>query len=312
MGWLWAQGNSDGGGFDLDPARQLVESLESMLAGLFGILPNLILGLVVLAAFWFAARTVRRRLEPRLTQARSPSFGRVFSRLAGAGVVLVGVLVAVPLTFPTVNALSILGGLGLLGVAAGFAFQDILSNLLSGILLILRQPFDSGDQIQVGDVTGTVQYITIRETQIRTFDGREVFVPNADVYQGAITVQTAHEAIRTSLLVGVSYEDDLGRAREVALKTLDGVDGVRDHPAPQAYYVEFGGSSINLDLRYWTASAQAEVRRVQDAVVEAIYDAFGEAGVDIPFDIITLDTLPSFDAAMAGGADGRRAEVATD
>lgn len=298
----WWLATEAGGGFDVDPVEQVLDSLEGILTGLFSVLPNLLLGLAVLAGFWVAARIVRARLEPRLAAARTKSFGRVFARLTGAGIILVGVLVAVPIVFDSIDAMGVLGGLGLLGVAAGFAFQDILSNLLAGILLIMRQPFRAGDQIAVAGVQGTVQVITIRETEIRTFDGRDVFVPNKDVYQGTITVQTGQPAVRTSLLVGVSYDDDLGAARRVALDTLAGVEGIRDDPAPQALLTEFGGSSITLDLRYWTGSTQAEIRRVQDRAVEAVKAAFDDAGIDIPFDIVSLDTLPSFDRAVGAGS----------
>lgn len=280
---------SGDGSFDVDPVDQVVESVEGILTAVFDALPNLVLGLVVLGAFWLVARAARNRLEPRLAAARTKSFGRVFSRLAGVGIIFVGVLVALPIALPAVDPTTALGALGVLTLAAGFAFQDIASNLMSGILLIMRQPFRSGDQIEVDGIRGAVQLITIRETQIRTFDGREVYVPNADVYQNAIEVQTAHPRVRSSVLVGVGYEEDLGRAREVALATLGELEGVQGEPAPQAYYTELGASAINLDLRYWTGSAQAEIRRVQDRVVEAINTAFTAEGIDIPYDIVTVD-----------------------
>lgn len=301
-------GNGGGGdGFDFAPFEQILETLDSLLESLFESVPRIALALVVLALFWFVGRLLRRVLEPRLARLRTKSFGQVFATLTYIGVVLIGFIVAVPIAFPSVNAVTMLSGLGLLGVAAGFAFQDILSNLLSGLLLILRQPFEAGDQIEVNGIAGTVEVITIRETRLRTFDGFVVFIPNKDVYVNAIHVQTARAMVRTSLVVGVEYDTDLALARRTALQTLRDLDGVVDDPAPEALYVDFGASSINLDLRYWTGSREAERRRVQDLVVEHIKAAFDREGVEIPFDIVTLDTSAAFEQAVGSGGNSQAA-----
>ncbi len=291
---------------DVSPVARILDSIEGMLQTAAALAPKIAIALVVLAVFVVLGRLARRILRPRLGELKTPSFGRVFSTLAYAAFVVAGLAIAIPIAFPSVDVATALGGLGLLTVAAGFAFQDILSNLLSGILLIFRQPFTSGDQIEVNGIKGTVEAITIRETQIKTFDGRLVVVPNKDVYTNAIEVQTADDRVRSSLVVGVSYDTDLARARDVALDTLRTIDGVIDDPEPQAYFVEFGASSINLDLRYWTGSRQAEIRRVQDQVVEHVKAAFDEASIDIPFDIVTLDAGASFTdlfAARPAGAN---------
>lgn len=276
----------------------VIESVQGILKGVLSVLPNIALALVVLAIFGLAARLVRKRVEPRLTRMKTPSFGKVAASLIYVGIILAGILIAVPIAIPSVKVSAVLGGLGLLGVAAGFAFQDILSNLLAGILLILRQPFRSGDQIEVNSYRGTVVTITIRETQIKTFDGRLIYIPNADVYTNAIEVQTHYDVVRTSLEVGVDYDADLALARSTALEVLAGIEDIAGDPAPQAYYTEFGASSITLDLRYWTSSQQAEVRRVQDQVVERVKAAFDAKDIGIPFDIVTLDTSPAFEALM--------------
>src|SRR5690606_14553510 len=119
-------------------------------------------------------------------------------------------------------------------------FQDILSNLLAGLLLIVRQPFISGDQIEVDDHHGTVEGITIRETSITTFDGRRVLIPNRDVYQGAVVIQTAHPAVRSELTVGCSYDDDLEVVTATALTALRSCPGVLSEPPPEALLCEFG------------------------------------------------------------------------
>lgn len=285
-------------GGSLDPLQQILQSLAGLATGFFAGLPRFLLAILVFALFWLSGKLLRRPLEPRLTSLRTPSFGRVFSFLAYLGVVFVGLLVALPIAFPSVSIAAVLGGLGLLGVAAGFALQDILSNLVAGILLIFRQPFISGDQIEVTGQEGTVEGISIRETRLRTYDGQFVIIPNKDVYTSTIRVQTHYPAVRSSLVVGVSYDTNLSKCRDVALRALADVDGVLADPPPQVYYFEFGGSGINLDLRYWTRPQQAEIRRVQDKVVEVIFDAFNAAGIDIPFTVVTLHASQDFEEIL--------------
>jgi small conductance mechanosensitive channel len=296
-----AQSEVDVAATGVDPLGTVVEALRAMGEAAAAAVPRIVLATIVLVVFVLVARVVRSRAEPRLTALRTPSFGRVGATLLYVAVWVAGLVVALPIAFPTVSVATMLGGLGIVGIAAGFAFQDILSNLLAGILLLLRQPFAGGDQIEVTGIRGTVDRITIRETRIRTFDGRMVYVPNATVYTNAIEVQTAEESVRTSLVVGVGYDTDLGPAREVALATLGRVEGVRTEPAPEAFYTTFGGSAIDLDLRYWTGSRQAEIRAVLDRVVEAVKDAFDEAGIDIPFDVVTLEAGGSVERALRGG-----------
>lgn len=293
---------------DLSPWEQVVTGIESALRSFFRLLPRFVFAAILLAVFVLIGRQVRARLRPRLTHLRTPSFGNVFSTLVYVGIVVLGMVVALPIAFPSLSVAKMLGGLGLLGVAAGFAFQDILSNLLAGILLIFRQPFVTGDQIEVNGLRGTVEGITIRETRLKTFDGRLVVVPNADVYTNAISVQTHYDAVRSSFATGVAYGTDLAEARRVALDTLAGIDGILDEPAPEAYYTEHGASSVAIDLRYWTAGQQAGIRRVQDQVAERIHDAFAEAGIEIPFDIVTLDAGDSFARAVRGDAPTSAAE----
>jgi hypothetical protein len=136
----------------------------------------------------------------------------VISKVAGWLLLVAVVLVAVAVTFPSVKPVDLLAGLGVFSLAIGFAFQDILENTLSGILLLFRQPFRSGDQIQVMDQVGTVEEINIRETRMTTFDGELVVVPNRDVYKNVIVVFTHGELRRQDFVVGVAFESDTEEA----------------------------------------------------------------------------------------------------
>lgn len=254
--------------------------------------------LAVLVVGYLANRLLARVLRPRLTARRTPSFGDVFTRLAGWALLVVAVMVAMTIAFPSVRPVHFIAGFGIFSIAIGLAFQDILSNLLAGLLLILRQPFERGDQIEVNDLVGTVEGISIRETSLKTFDGIRVIIPNADVYQNAIKIRTAFSHRRTGVVVGVGYEDDLDQAERAILEACGSVAEVVGDPAPQAYIRELGDDAVVFDLRYWTEPHQAEVRRIQHEVLKAVKQRLDAEGIDMPFPTRTLEVAPSAAEAL--------------
>lgn len=264
-------------------------------------LPRVGIAVGVLAAFVIAGRGLRPLVRRRLVRHRTPSFARVFARLTSSAMTVSGVLLAVTIVFPSVRPVDVLTGAGVLTIAAGFAFQDILQNMLAGILLLFRQPFRGGDQIKVGEVTGTVEEINIRETVITTFDGRRVLIPNAKVYTDVIHVQTAHRTIRSNFVVGIAYESDMAVARRIATEALASVEGIASEPAPEALYVELDSSTLDLDIRFWCDPRQLEFRRTLSRAIEAVKTAFDVNGIEMPAQVIALQATSSLAAALHGG-----------
>jgi small-conductance mechanosensitive channel len=199
-----------------------------------------------------------------------------------------GALVACVIAFPDLRLGDLIGLLGLGSVAIGFAFQDIFKNFLAGILLLLQEPFQIGDQIRVGDYEGTVEEIAIRSTQIRTYLGERLFVPNAIIFTSEIQVRTAMNCRRTDLPIGVDYNTPLPRVIEVLRDAAMGVDGVFENPAPVVEFEGFGDSAIDLKVRYWTKPTQADVLRVKSKMVMALKQACDRAEINIPYPIRTV------------------------
>jgi len=168
-------------------------------------------------------------------------------------------------------------------VAIGFAFQDIFQNLLAGILILLREPFRVGDEITSGDYTGTVEAIETRATFIRTYDGKRVIIPNADIYTDPVTVITAYHIVRSQYDVGIGYGDDIGTAKQIALDTMKGVEGVLSDPEPDVLTWDLAGSSVNLRVRWWSKPQRGEVVHVRDRVLKSVAEALSGAGIDLPF-----------------------------
>lgn len=282
---------------------EVSDSARNMLDSLLRALPRIGVAVVLVVLGWLAAKAVRWALQHWLARTRTPSFATVMSKIAGWTVMTVAVLAAVTIVFPSVQPVDLLAGLGFFSLAIGFAFKDILENTLSGVLMLFRQPFASGDQIEVQGHTGTVQAITIRETRIKTYDGQLILIPNSDVYKSSIRVQTHFAQRRLSFVVGVAYENDPAAAAEVIVEALSRVEGVLDVPAPEALIETLGVSTIDLSARFWSDSRQHEALLVLHTAIDVVKKALDEAGIEMPAEIIALQATPSFRAAMQGDGD---------
>jgi len=225
------------------------------------------------------AYSQRRNLDHELTV--------LFGRLAYWGVAILATVLA--LDQVNFNVVAFVAGLGIVGFTIGFALQDIAKNLVAGILLLLQQPFDIGELIEVNGYSGKVEDISLRATELRTFDGLLVYIPNADVYTSPLTNLSRAPRRRVELKVGVAYDTDLDTATEVVLAALAGVPGViLDDPAPQVVFKAFGDSAIELSAYYWFDTAATGYFIAQDSGVKAVTQAFRAAGIEIPFPIRTV------------------------
>ena len=262
--------------------------------------PRVGVAIAIVFVGWLLSRGLRWLLHRRFAGTRTASFATVMSKIASWMFVFVVILIAIAITFPSVKPVDLLAGLGFFSVAVGFAFQDILENTLSGILLLMRQPFSSGDQITVMERSGTVEGITIRETRITTYEGELVVIPNRDVYKNVINVHTHNKNHRLEFVVGIAYENDPAEAIEVIHDALDRVPHVHPDPAPLAVVTELGASTVNIAVYFWTDAHRLESLTTKDAAIRAVKIALDQADIEMPAEIIALQATPSFRAALAG------------
>ena len=259
-------------------------TLNEMGSGFVAMLPLIGVGIAVFLAFWLAASLTRRGIENYVEKRGEYSGAAIaFSRLAYIAIMLLGLLVAVTVAFPSITPASLFSALGIGGVAIGFAFKDIFQNLLAGILILVRQPFVVGDEITSGDFTGTVEKIETRATFIKTYDGKRIIVPNSQIYTEPVTVITAYQILRSEYDVGIGYGDDVAAARKLALEAVQGVEGVLSDPAPDVLLWDLAGSSQNLRVRWWTDPTRGNVVKVKDRVLEQVAKKLAGAGIDLPF-----------------------------
>ena len=261
--------------------------LEEMLVHFLDFLPKAILAMVIFVIALYLAgvvtKIVRLALERR---GADQEVKMVVAQVTRWSIIILGIFIGLQQMGFDLSAFLV--SLGVVGFTIGFALQDISKNFVAGLLILLQQPFDIGDAIEVTGFSGTVENVDLRATEIKTFDGKTVLIPNADVYTSPIINFSRGENRRLDLTIGVAYDTDLELARTTALEAVSQVEGVLTEPAPQVVYQNFGGSSIDFILYFWVNTQQNGILDAKDAAVVQINTAFVEKGIEIPYPVQTV------------------------
>ncbi len=271
--------------------QSIIYSANGIFIGFVERIPYFVASIVVILIFWFLSIVFKKVVYKFLgSRNRHQNLVKVFQRVGGALIIFIGFMIAMVVAVPGFTPAKLIGALGIGSVAIGFAFKDIFQNLLSGILLLLSEPFRIGDQIVSGEYEGTVEDIKIRATTIKTYDGRQVVIPNSDLYTSALTVNTAYKQRRLQLAVGIGYADDIAEAKSEIMQALDRADSVSKQASPTVIAVNLGDSTIDLVVR-WFIDDGTQANKVSsiDQVLIEIKTALDKAGIDMPFPVRTID-----------------------
>lgn len=182
------------------------------------------------------------------------------------------------LGIPITPLIAVLGGAAL---AIGLALQSSLSNFASGVMLVGFRPFSTGDFVEAGGVSGTVQDVGMFQTQLKTPDNRKVIVPNSEITSQPITNYSAFDTRRIDLVMGVGYDDDLKVAQSVMKKVIEGHDKVLKDPAPAILMLELADSSVNFGVRPWVKTP--DYWAVRSDLLESLKVELEAAGCSIPY-----------------------------
>lgn len=261
----------------------IFDKLDGWLDGFFRLLPNILVAVVVVILFWLLGLGLGKLVNAAADRRGRESLGEVGGSLLRWTIAVIGIMLAVTIVAPSVSPGDLFAGLGVSSVAIGFAFKDILQNMLAGILILLRQPFEVGDQIISGGHEGTVEKIETRATMITTYDGRRVVIPNAVIYTDSVVVNTAFETRRSEYDIGIGCNDPWDKARALMEKTCASVHGVSSDPPPETIPVELGDFANVVRLRWWTKSDRASQIHTFGEVLQAVYKALDEEGIDMPY-----------------------------
>ncbi|AMN48731.1 mechanosensitive ion channel domain-containing protein [Psychrobacter sp. P2G3] len=271
--------------------QSIIDSANGILIGFVERIPYFVASIIVILIFWFLSVVFKKIVYKLLgSRSRHQNLVKVFQRVGGALIIFIGFMIAMVIAVPGFTPTKLIGALGIGSVAIGFAFKDIFQNLLSGILLLISEPFRIGDQIVSGDYEGTVEDIKIRATTIKTYDGRQVVIPNSDLYTSAVTVNTAYKQRRLQLAVGIGYADDINEAKAEIMQALSRADTVSKEATPTIIAVNLGDSTIDLIVR-WFIDDGTQANKVAsiDQVLIEVKTALDAAGIDMPFPVRTLD-----------------------
>jgi small conductance mechanosensitive channel len=275
--------------------REALELLENKITGwlkaLVHMLPNIVVAALIVVAAWLAARLIRNvsmRLVRRVIH--HETLRGFISTAIYLVVLMVGIFAALSLLNLDKAVTTVLAGAGIVGLAIGFAFQDIAANFISGILMAVNRPIRVGELIETSDKMGVVKRIDLRTTEITSLQGLQVLIPNKEIFQNILTNYTRNGIRRVDLEVGVSYGDDLDKVEKVTIAAIKEIGGLISDRDVELFFQGFGDSSIDLKVRFWVeARTQKEFLVMQHKAVKAIKAAYDAEDIMIPFPIRTLD-----------------------
>jgi len=235
---------------------EAVTRLQVIVDSVVRAIPNLIIAMLMIAVFFLLARLVRvavMRVTNRARYRRGQTLGMVLGRLCYWLVLIIGFALGAVIIFPEFSFAQMIQLFGLGSVAVGFAFRDVLQNFLTGIILLLSEPFRIGDQIISDNYEGTVETINTRATTIRTYDGRRVVIPNSDLYTMPVVVLTAFERRRIDEDVRITYDSDIAVAKALIMDAIEQAEkeDVLVSPPPTVVVTGYENFYINLRVRWW-------------------------------------------------------------
>lgn len=270
----------------MDMISRLVD-VEKVLQRVLAFLPSLVAAVLIMAAFLVLFRLSRRPLAALLARAglHEKLVQLLVESLYRYALMAIGLVMAAAQV--GINVATAVAGLGVVGIAVGFAAQDTLANLIAGIVVFIDKPFIVGDWITVADQFGKVADITLRSTRIRTPQNSYVVIPNKQIIDVVLENHTKHGELRVDVPVGIAYKETVAQAREVILTAVQDISGVLADPAPDVVAEALGDSSVNLVVRVWIEHA-GDRQATHFAVVETCKVALDAAGIQIPFPHLQL------------------------
>ncbi len=263
----------------IQPAtEQLVHTLDRVVA----FLPLFLLALLVFLVFGYVAHLSGRWDAPYRRLSKNRFVRDLLRQVTRTAVLVVGALFALEIMNATTVAGAVLGTAGVLGLAVGFAFKDLIENYVAGVMMSLRQPFDPNDHVAIEGFEGKVIRLTSRATILMTLDGNHLRIPNATVLKGIMVNYTRNPRRRFELAMGLGPGEDLARALAVGIEALRATAGVLEDPPAWAQIDELGDSSVTLRYYGWIDQRVSSFATVRSEAIRRVKSALEDEGMDLP------------------------------
>ena len=269
----------------------ITDKLQNWLEILVGMLPNVVLAFLVFFMIVGIGKVFRKYFRKYLGKiSEKETLNKLLVSIIYTIILIIGVFTALNILNLEQTVTSLLAGAGIIGLALSFAFQDLATNFISGIMMAFKSPFRVGDIVETSGFTGIVESINLRSSVMRTFSGQLVHIPNKNIFQNSIINYTDLQKRRVEMMVGVSYDEDLDKVEKITLDTIRQLKFVRKEEPVEFYYENFGGSSIDFSLKFWVDfPGNTGFGTCRSEAIKAIKKVFDQHGISIPFPIRTLD-----------------------
>ncbi len=245
---------------------------------------DVIWGLLTLVIFIWVGLALSRLIEGQLKSMRgvNPSLKVLLTKVSKIVLIFFAFLISLNTMGIDLTALAVFGGA--LGVGLGFGLQKVVSNFISGVILLMDRSIKPGDVIEIQDTFGSINALAARYTSVITRDGTEYLIPNEDmITQPVINWSHTNRIVRRKIPVSVAYKTDLYRAREIMNEAALSLERVLKDPAPITHVISFGDNGVELEIRFWINDPENGVTNISSEVMLAIWDRFHEEGIEFPF-----------------------------
>ena len=254
--------------------------LSQFIENFVGGVPNLLTAFAIFFVSIYLARMTSNILRRVLNKRKAPEgVTHLLAELILWTIITLGAITAIQRFF---NVTAFLAGLGIIGFTIGFALQDVMKNLVSGIILLIQQPFHIGEVIGAAGFDGTVQQIDLRTTEMETTDGRIVTLPNASILTNPIINYTRARRLRVDLSLGLPHTTDPNITRHLVLDAIQGIAGFVSEPAPVVVFNNLTSSAMEMTVNFWIDTAKSNVAKAKDAALLNVSSAFRKQGIEIP------------------------------
>jgi small-conductance mechanosensitive channel len=248
--------------------------LENWLEAFVKMLPNLALSILVFVLFFFVAKFLRKGMYKLLLKiSHKPSISGLFSSIFYFIILFVGLFISLQVMNLEKTIASLLAGAGIIGLALGFAFQDLTANFISGVFIIFRKPFDVGNIIDTNGFTGIVEEIQLRSTTIRTFQGLHIMLPNKEIFQKPITNYSLSGKRRIDVVLTLPGKSNVQELEASIIKALEGIPEVKDNKS-QVLFTDYNGDTIKMEVHCWIDNTiEMGYNNTRDKVLRQVHTA---------------------------------------
>ena len=284
--------------------KEVIQVFQSYYDDFVIFLPKLIIATIVFSIFYFFASRVRNVVKSRLEkQMDDPLLARFLSRIIRVVIITIALLIVLQILGLGGTAGGVLATAGLGAFVIGFAFKDIGENFLAGIILAFDRPFRVGDVVDLDGVTGTVVALNFRTTHLKSFDGKDMYIPNANIIKTKVVNYTIDGYLRYSFEIGLDYGADVMKAQKLVLETLYNVEGIiKEGPkSPSVNLSSLGVNTLNLTAYYWidTFDKSVSSSKLKTSILHRAIQSLEKENFYLPGNILEIRNYK--DSVLAAG-----------